>query len=144
MAGMAIGASWCGPIESRCERAPLVSRDPHRAGGGAGASRDGACRTTQRHLAGSAQCPYPQDARLRQTGCYLGCAGRLAALRSQLPASPSGFAVAWWGRRVSLPTAVSGDGFGADRSSLVVPTIVDDSDSYHPLMGLLPIFGVST
>jgi hypothetical protein len=61
-----------------------------------------------------------------------------AALRSQLPASPSGFAVAWWGRRASLPTAVSGDGFGADRSSLVVPTIVDDSDSYHPLMGLLP------
>jgi hypothetical protein len=44
---------------------------------------------------------------------------------------------AWWEGRASLSPPVSGDGFGADRSSLVVPRIVDDSDSYHPFMVVL-------
>ena len=44
---------------------------------------------------------------------------------------------AWWEGRASLSPPVSGDGFGADRSSLVVPRLVDDSDSYHPFMRVL-------
>ncbi len=40
--------------------------------------------------------------------------------------------------RASLSAPISGHGARADRSSLVVPGIVDDSGSYHPLMGSLP------
>jgi hypothetical protein len=71
-----------------------------------------------------------RDARLR-------CACRLATLRSQLSSGPSGFAAAWWEGRASLSPPGFGDGFGADRSSLVVPRIVDDSDSYNPFMIVL-------
>ncbi len=64
----------------------------------------------------------------------------LAALRSQFSSGSSGLAAASGGWRAALFPSVSGDGFGADRSSLVGPRIVDDSHSYHPLMGSLPIF----
>ena len=102
MAGRAIGASWCGPIASASldgqagtsarwwsqRRVSLTQtvkhRDEHgrllsveiRAALGAGMepAGHGACRTTQRGLARSAQCPHPQDARLRQTRCHLRCA----------------------------------------------------------------------
>jgi hypothetical protein len=70
----------------------------------------------------------------------LRCTRGLAALRSQLPSSSSGFAAANGGWCASLLPAISGDGSGADRSSLVVPRTSDFSDPYHPLMGSLPVF----
>ncbi len=68
----------------------------------------------------------------------LRCARELAAVRSQLSLCPSSEAVASSRWQASLPPSVSGHGFRADRSSLVVPGTVDDSYSFHPLMGSLP------
>jgi hypothetical protein len=70
----------------------------------------------------------------------LRCTRELAAVRSQLSPSPSSFAAASSRWQASLSPSVSGHGSRADRSSLVVPGTVDDSDSFHPLMGSLPIF----
>jgi hypothetical protein len=74
----------------------------------------------------------------------LRCPGRVAALRSQLPAASSGLATASWRWNASLSPAISGHGSGADRSSLVIPRIVDDSGSYHPLTGSLSSFSVGS
>ncbi len=65
----------------------------------------------------------------------LRCTRGLATLRSQLSL---GEAAACWGRSTSLSLPISGDSPGANQSSLVVPRIVVDSDSYHPLKGLPP------
>ncbi len=64
----------------------------------------------------------------------------LAALRPQLPSGSSSFAAAFGGRCASLSPAVSSDGPGADRSSLVVPRLVNLAGSYHSLKESLPKF----
>ena len=59
-----------------------------------------------------------------------------------LSSSPSELAAASCRWRTPLSPSTSGDGSGADRSSLDVQRIVDDSNSYHPLMGPLPTLDV--
>jgi hypothetical protein len=66
--------------------------------------------------------------------------GGLAGVRSQLSSRPSGPAAASSRWQASVSPSISGHGSGADRSSLVFHGIVDDSYSYHPLMGSLSFF----
>ena len=77
---------------------------------------------------------------LCETRCHVGCAGRLAALRSSLPSGSSGPTAPVSGGSASVSTAVSGSGSGVDGSSLVIPGMADLPYSSSPFIGSLPAF----
>jgi hypothetical protein len=93
--------------------------------------RNGALRDRLNALTRKTHAFAKRDTSLR-------CTRWLAALRSPFSSRSSRFAPAAWERNASLSPPVSSDGSGIDRSSLVIPRLVDFSDSYHPLRGSLP------